>query len=72
MTGKSLNQPPVKHGVNFRTKTQGVPVEKGKNWITGLSHDQRKMALRAHENFWKTRYNSNRSTIESTQNFSQE
>lgn len=44
----------------FPNANKGVPVEKGKNWVTGLTNEQRQEELLKHENKWRTKYNANR------------
>jgi hypothetical protein len=56
--------------VVFPNANKGVEVEPGKNWITGLSHEQRVAHQQAHENKWKRRYNAAQGTVGGQQNWS--
>jgi hypothetical protein len=47
----------------WKRVSRGIPVEAGKNWVTGLTHEQRVQAMFSHENYWKQKYNSNRGTV---------
>ena len=51
----------------WKKMSKGVPVEKGKNWVTGLTHEQRVNAMYEHEMNWKKKYNANMGTV--TQNW---
>jgi len=47
----------------WKRQSKGVPVEKGKNWVTGLTHEQRCQAMYNHEMGWKAKYNANKGTL---------
>lgn len=53
----------------WQKSAKGIPVEEGKNWITGLTHDQRIQAMNNHEQFWKKKYNSHKGTVGLQQNW---
>ena len=63
---KEMNKPNLVKSP-YQPEQKGVPVEEGKNWVTGLTLEQRKQFFHDHENKWKRRYNANRGTM---QNFS--
>jgi hypothetical protein len=49
---------PKKEPKKFPSLNQGTQVNEGKNWVTGLTHEQRLMELRKHEHKWKQKYNA--------------
>lgn len=50
----------------FTNQNPGVKVAAGKNWITGLTHEERRQALLQHEYKWKKKYNEQRATMNLT------
>lgn len=59
----------VRGAAPWKKLAKGVPVEAGKDWVTGLTHEQRCMAMNSHEQFWKQKYNSQRGTVALQQNW---
>lgn len=53
----------------FKSESKGVKVEEGRNWVTGLTPEQRQRYFQEHEAKWKRKYNANRGTVNVNQNF---
>lgn len=56
--------------VPWKRVSRGVEVAPGTDWVTGLSHEQRVQHMLRHEQYWKSKYNAQRGTMQANQSWS--